>query len=774
MLALLCSTSLLACGGGGAYSETAAANPVAVAATAVLAGASALPTPVAPPLLDGSPQRATHPHIVPVIASSAQIPIESNSANASPALPPTPSYLGTINTAVPVVQETIAPTKVAGEITNLTVESTATALQSNVPVTFGQVFEKGDVMAGVPLTAVLANGSKVALQVDAKAKHPDGSLRHVILSMIIPQLAAGQSQTLSLLKYSAIRKPEQHTPAELINSGFSAGVSVNIGGQVYTASADALLKAAKYTTWLSGPIANEWLMSAPLMTAQGVEHPHLSARFAIRSYTGVGKARVDVTLENDWAYEPNPQNFTYDAQITVGNKVAYEKLALTHFHHARWRKVVWWGSAPDAHVKHNVAYLIASRAVPNYDQTVKIPETVLAGFKTKLAGAAIEPMGTGIAYSYMPTTGGRPDIGILPGWAVSYLLSMDKRAQDITLTTADLAGSYSSHYRDKRTDRPVSLVDYPSMTIYGRTSDAINPVTKKSEFFPFCATTTACVTPNFHDAAHQPGLAYLPYLVTGDYYYLEELQFWAMWNVFSPNPGEHGREKGLLWSNQVRGQAWSLRTLSEAAYITPDADPLKAQFETFLSNNLDWYNTTYTNSPTANALGAIVNQQFGNNGRSISPWMDDFFTAAVGHTSELGYAKALPLLSWKSKFPISRMTGPGVCWIGSGIYYTLLVKDSATSPIYTTMGTAYQASNTAEFLKLPCGGAEMATALKLTVGEMAGYSGGVTGYPSNMQPALAYAADISPKDGAAAWKVFMSRSVKPNYGLGPQFAITPR
>ncbi len=31
-------------------------------------------------------------------------------------------------------------------------------------------------------------------------------------------------------------------------------------------------------------------------------------------------------------------------------------------------------------------------------------------------------------------------------------------------------------------------------------------------------------------------MAYLPYLVTGDYFYLEELQFWASWNVFALEP----------------------------------------------------------------------------------------------------------------------------------------------------------------------------------------------------------------------------------------------
>jgi hypothetical protein len=90
------------------------------------------------------------------------------------------------------------------------------------------------------------------------------------------------------------------------------------------------------------------------------------------------------------------------------------------------------------------------------------------------------------------------------------------------------------------------------------------------------------------------------------------------------------------------------------------------------------------------------------------------------------------------------------------------------------MGEAYSKSHTSTFNALACGSAEMAAALKLKVGEMTGYSSDATGYPSNMQPALAYASDALGAKGKAAWTVFMNRSVKPNYGLSPQFDIVPR
>ena len=696
----------------------------------------------------------------------------------APVAAPVAASEPTATAAVKVISGgSVTPTSspVAGAVvTDVQVENLTASDQLRVPVTFGQVFAQGDLKVGESLTGQLADGATFPLQLDVKARHPDGSVRHAVLSASLPKISASQTITVRLAK-TATTASVTATPSALLAAGFTAGVNLTLNGQRYTVSANDLLKNGTYKTWLSGPVTNEWLASAPLKNSAGVDHPHLTARFAIRSYTGLNKAKVDVTIENNWAYEPAPQNFTYDAQIVVGGQTVYSQAALTHLNHARWRKEFWWGGAPQLHIKHNIGYLIATKAVPNFDQSVVISNTALATMGAEWTGAKTEPMGIGTAVAYMPGTGGRPDMGLLPSWAASYLLSMDRRAKQVTLGTADLAGSWSTHYRDKNTDRPVSLFDFPYMTIVGRATDTVNPVTRKVEAFPICATAHGCDTPYVQDTAHQPGFAYLPYLVTGDYYYLEELQFWAMYNSFSTNPNYRENIKGLVTEDQVRAQGWSLRTLSEAAYITPDTDPLKAQFEFFLSSNFDWYLTNYVNNPQANSLGMIVHSYaIGyEDGTALSPWMDDFFTSAVGHATELGYAKAKTILMWKAQSPIDRMNGPGACWIDAAIY-NLKVRDSANSPLYTTIGKAYAASHTAAFNALPCASKPMADALQLQVGEMTGYSLMGTGFPSNMQPALAYSADSGRSGGATAWSIFASRSVKPDYSVGPQFAIVPR
>jgi hypothetical protein len=773
---LLCTTSLVACGGGGGGSASAdsvqAGLVVAKGDTASTAAATspftpAVTTPVAstPPVVAAPVTDTQAPVIAPTdtktgIGGVVVTPVSPT----GPVVPPE---------MVPAAPPAVPASGTLAIVTDVRLQNTSAVAQTSVPVTFGQVFAAGHVKPTDAMVGRMEDNSLVTLQMDVKARHADGSVRHAILSAIIPSLGANATRTMSLAKNATPIAATATLPAELLATGFTASTSATIAGVKYSASADQLLKAGAKATWLAGAVANEWHVSAPLTTASGVVHPHLSARFAVRYYSAVKKARVDVTIENDWAYEPNPSNFTYNAEVLVGGKTAYQKTGLNHYHHARWRKMFWYGTdAPALNVQINTKYLIATRAVPNYDSSLTITEAALNGMQNTFTGTRAEPMGVGMALPYMPTTGGREDIGLMPSWYASWLISADKRARDVSLGTADLAGSWSAHYRDRVTDRPISLIDHPAMTLLGRDTDTYNPYTGVKEAFPGCGGD--CVTPNTADSSHQAAFAYLPYLITGDYYYLEELQFWAMWNVFSDNPNYRKWEKGLVSPGQLRGQAWSMRTLAEAAYITPDSDVLKPHFNSILDSNLTWYNATYVTG-SANKLGVITNGYALSymNSTAIAPWQDDFFTSAIGHTAELGFAKALPLLAWKAKFPVSRMTDPSTCWIDAALY-NYVVMPAPNGAVYSTFAEGWKASHTAAFNGMSCNSQPMAASLGVRIGEMTGYSESTAGYPSNMQPALAYAVDSGAASAKTAWTLFQSRVVKPNYANSPQFAIIPR
>ena len=695
------------------------------------------------------------------------------------------------------VPSTAAPAIVVGApITDIRIQNTGAAAQANVPFTFGQVIAAGEMLRTDGLAAKLADGTVIRLQADIKATHADGSVRHVIVSGVLPALAVGQTQTLTLVKSSA-SESSNVTLQQLAASGLDSKVSITLDNVEYTASLADALAATNPVAWLSGAVANEWIMAAPLKNAAGIAHPLLTARFDVRWYSALSrKALVSVSVENDKTFTAGARNLTYDARIDVGGRTVYTKTGLTHYHHSRWRQSAWWdaASAPAIHLQHDTAYLIASKAVSNYDRSVVPSEKELVRYATQLNDTNTGPMKIGPLTAYMPTTGGRNDIGPLPSFSVMYLLSQDKRAKDVMMAVAEGSGSWSMHLRDEKTGYPVRT-DNPAnreLSTHG------NLAHKGPLPVPRCANNDGnlCKTPYDHDTAHQPSMAYLPYLVTGDYYYLEELHFWAANNPLETAPGNSGYGQGLVRWQQLRGQAWSLRTLGHAAYITPDQHPLKAYFSQQLDNNLAFYHATYVVG-NPHGLGAYDGSGAGAFAVTASaPWQDDYFTWSFGYLNELGFTKALPILQWKAKYAVGRMTAPGFCWV-QGASYWLKFRDSMATPVYTSFDQLYRANFSdasipnddrkpitdplgTRYIDQPC--ATQAQADWLTradgrtweLGRMAGYSGSALGYPSNMQPALAVVASTDVVNAGLAWSTFMARTAKPDYSAAPQYAIIPR
>ncbi len=100
----------------------------------------------------------------------------------------------------------------------MVVESTARDEQSKVPVTLGQVFAPGDLPAGAGLSGKLADGAALPMQVDVKATHPDGSVRHAVISAILPPLAPGRPLGIALVKDGKGGKGAGEKPAARLAS----------------------------------------------------------------------------------------------------------------------------------------------------------------------------------------------------------------------------------------------------------------------------------------------------------------------------------------------------------------------------------------------------------------------------------------------------------------------------------------------------------------------------------------------------------------------------
>jgi hypothetical protein len=647
-----------------------------------------------------------------------------------------------------------------------------TAAEHDVPVTFGAVFARGDVPAGSWLAATDKDGTNVPLQIDIKARHADGSLRHAVLTLSIPHLEQGKQTAIAIS--SGAKTNAAAISLDSLPQTFDVVLDLSVNGKHLFASGHDLIAHGKPELWLNGPLATEWWFAAPLRDVHGVADPQLSAQFGIRSYGKDRPLRIEVDVENDWAWTPGPHTVFYDAQIRANGKTVFDKTGMVQPSHTRWRQVFWWDKPADVFVKQDLTYLEKTHAVPNYDKNVEVSEAALGAVYDRFTKSDRVPMSSGVLMKYMPTTGGRPDIGPLPLWTALYLLTMDRRAYEMMTVNGDLGGSFSAHYRNEKTGRPVTTEEFPKISTHSNYVGQPQqlPLPDKGGY----------KDPLVPDPSHEPSLDFVPYVVTGDRYYLEELEFWSQWNSWGTQPENHGFGQSLVTWDQVRAQAWSLRTLAQAEFIVPDDDPMKQTLARELKANIAWYDANFANNPAANALHILLQPQKTtaySGGTGMAPWQDDFFTWSVGYVQALGDVNALPLLRWKAAFPVGRMVSPDFCWILASAY-EMKVRDADRMNFYASFGDVYRATlamrvkNSADPSTLKCASDEMASALGLKqAGEMVNAADVPDGYSAYMQPALAAAVDADVPGAKEAWAKFEARTVKPNYSNMPVWAIVP-
>lgn len=454
-----------------------------------------------------------------------------------------------------------------------------------------------------------------------------------------------------------------------------------------------------------------------------------------------------------------------------------------HYGASFWKKTYWWGSEPATHIRHDKVYMIAAQAWPNYDSALTGDATTIANNLADME--ANSDIGqNGITKASMGAQGYAPGIGILPEWTAMYIVNQGKAAKDTMLKQADLQGSWSAHAREYDTDLPISFAKWPMASWTGTSGDSKNKVTGLQERLPSVIEPSQLPSnPNDADVAHHPDFCFVPYLVTGDLFYLEALLFYFNYTILSMNPAGSYRGGGLCLFNasgQTRGQAWSLRTMAHALYAIPDNHPLKPEIAQITANNLEWYNANYVDPAGRyrNAFGHFNGLIYSRNGvsrNSNASFQEEFVTQSVGRLVELGFNEWLPLLRYRSEHVRGRLlSGPDFCY-QLATNYTLQYRDTETSPMYTTWAEVYFKGFSADITSKQCGSAEMTAAIDETiVGAMTGYPTLISGYPANMQPAVAYCATYKMPQCDDAWLVFDGRPGKPNYNKGPQFAIVPR
>ncbi len=622
---------------------------------------------------------------------------------------------------------------------------------TNYPLQIGRPF----IQAEIPRypQAILVRGSTrlpLQTQADIKQHWPDGSVKYAILTFYIPTLNANEQVTVEF----ADQPLQSNVGLDRVGMldtkfDFDAVMQLTASANTLTASAREMLTNNNFAYWMQGPVATSVILTDHSVARRydlGFDQyrsfrPIFLATFFPSAY-GAPSGAIRVRYIGENSNTETLQDLRYDLALQLGFKsptTVYTKMGVPHAAASRWTKEFWIGGVPSTvDINYNLAYLTETTFVPNYDLR-RDKNTILnellngrfnsySGYKGWNNGAAKDLYDVGFWQPYMPGPGGRPEIGPYPKWVVQWLFLGDYRAEEITLGNADLAGAWPMHFREgdanKYFDRttkipgsglgkPVSISNRPSVfgdyLQNGDTGDAVVPVGSiaSNSWQP--------------DSSHQPDPFSVVYTLTGDYWYLEEMEFWASWQAAKVSggvsndkrfsylrgpTGEYGGLNGAAY--EPRAHAWPLRNRVQIAFLAPDNTPEKVYFTTLTNDALTMWEGS-RDVPCSLCAGNAENQKLWDWGNTIGkgwwgyetivggktqviwldpptvihfwqspgtdarvmaimdpaetdavgqPWQHYYLTYALGRAKELGF-KTDKLLSWIAPFLIGEVTSAG-------------------------------------------------------------------------------------------------------------------
>jgi len=484
----------------------------------------------------------------------------------------------------------------------------------NKPWTFGHPFRKGDVPPNRYITAV----GPSQFQAQVRNRWSDGSVKFAVLSGIGGQSAL-LSTTSTAPSTSNVAEPSVSASVTFSSPATTVDISAARANGLLAWSNTTPHKVREFT----GPVMSEFHYYTPVSGDN-----HLTVWWYVRAYS-TGDVEVETVIENGWTQVASPAEKIYTASISVGGTTRLSGQTINQIHHTRWSRSDWVGTDPQILPKHNMTYLRATKLVPNYPSGAPAERSYTGLAFTQYANTATPtPFAQGNFRTAMGGTGETvtDSIGILPHWEAITCVNADTRAVINMLAHARCVGRYSIFYRDETTGRLPRPSTLPNL--WYNTGD-VNSVPTP--------TGTASLE---YKTSHVPSFGFLAYMLTGRWSFLENLLFSANYHHFYNSYSNvqygltlYGRSgsQGLgFGGGENRAQAWSARTLSQAACMALDGSVEQTEFETLWSNNVSFYKNIVVNgissaNPRQLAMFNSVNQYIPPNNLGVFYVPDQYY-----------------------------------------------------------------------------------------------------------------------------------------------------
>jgi hypothetical protein len=203
------------------------------------------------------------------------------------------------------------------------------------------------------------------------------------------------------------------------------------------------------------------------------------------------------------------------------------------------------------------------------------------------------------------------------------------------------------------------------------------------------------------DSAHQPACSYLPLLLTGDPYYLENLQRQAVFIIIE-NPSAPVRGYGV---GQPRAAGWSARTLASAAKVSPQDPPSWLLPKSlFLKAINDWadnhfYPETVANPSDVRQILHLACAGYSNNGTPdptltwFQFYQEDICLGGLSWLALLHPDTKWPeIVKWHSEQTMARLDPQSGWSLNCPTGYFIKGTDTSWPDTYDTWGLAWEAN----------------------------------------------------------------------------------
>ncbi len=585
-----------------------------------------------------------------------------------PVIPPLPS--GSL-VAAPVIPQPTA----AGDIVGLVLQNNQSSVLAAREITFGQEFAAGQVMPGTQMVADI-NGTLVPVQMDVKTTNPDGSVAMAVLTMQQPALAANSSVNVMLqsgtyavapaISLTSLTGGSYNFIVDLTlhnADGTTTPFAINVGQALAAA-----LKAGTESYWLQGPQATQARIDVPISGS-------LHLTFDITAYAD-GTTSTDVQFNNDLAMTASGGTVTYDATISQNGTVEFSQSNITEHQYQTWDQEIYSNGTPQVNIQHDIAALEATGDIQNYDLSTGVAALVINQEAKSMSGPGFGVLGNANILEYMPETGSRGDIGTTTQGNAAWLITQNQTAEEYALAQANAAGSVPWHFFDPVTGTYLNVANNPKLW-----------TASNSVQLGYTALTQPMPTPAQSgwtpDSAHEPDLDYVAYLMTGNRYYLDQLNAEAAYDVISTAPNGRHDGQGIVadGTDQVRAQAWNLREIVEAASANPVGSTEKTYFTNIMNANFTFLLSETTTANQGQASGWIPGNANGSGEQA--PWQQDYFATTVVLAAEQGVAAATQLLLWETNFLAGRFLDMDP-YLGIGYRLNTYVAGASESDAYQT------------------------------------------------------------------------------------------